>query len=69
MEQLIILENEIKQLRKTLTEKEKEMERIRRELFDVSNFHRNKYPYYRCFNTCIIYLSCENTAEMSNDRN
>uniref|UniRef100_A0A2A4K967 Ubiquitin activating enzyme 4 n=1 Tax=Heliothis virescens TaxID=7102 RepID=A0A2A4K967_HELVI len=33
MEQLLALENEIKQLRKTLTEKEKEMEKLRKEIF------------------------------------
>ncbi|KAJ8704866.1 hypothetical protein PYW08_012186 [Mythimna loreyi] len=40
MEQLIILENEIKELRKTLKEKELEMERIRRELFDAQPNYR-----------------------------
>ncbi|KAJ8706624.1 hypothetical protein PYW07_012702 [Mythimna separata] len=41
MEQLIILENEIKELRKTLKEKELEMERVRRELFDAQPEYRD----------------------------
>lgn len=38
MEQIVRLENEIKGLRKTLKEKEKEMVKLRREVFEVSNF-------------------------------
>lgn len=36
MERLLTLENEIKELRKILKEKEDEMEKIRREVFSVS---------------------------------
>ena len=36
MERLLTLENEIKELRKILKEKEDEMDKIRREVFNVS---------------------------------